>query len=154
MREKLSIATDTALSHNYSKAAEAEAAKADSMRTRSVVFGIITGVLAIAAVILQAVIVGHSDNGGDALALVPGKLAAVAAFGTIAAWLGRESHRHREAAQSLRLTELQLRNLGSFLAELDPDERNEARVRLLGRFFSDQPQPIAPDGPSHLSALQ
>jgi hypothetical protein len=153
MREKLSIATDTALSHDYSKAAEAEADKADSMRTRSVVFGIITGVLAIAAVILQAVIVNDSD-GGEALALVPGKLAAVAAFGTIAAWLGRESHRHREAARSLRLTELQLRNLGSFLAELDPDDRNEARVRLLGRFFSDHPEPIAPDGPSHLSALQ
>lgn len=153
MREKLSIATDTALSHDYSKAAAAESTKADSMRNWSISFGVITGILAIIGVGVQ-VLIANSESYGSALALVPGKLAAVAAFGTISAWLGRESSRHREVARALRLTELQLRNLGSFLAELGPTDRNDARVRLLGRFFSDEPQPIEPDGPSHLRAVQ
>lgn len=131
IRQKLGMAADESLSAGYDKSADREEKSADRLRTGAIVAGSVSAIVATAAVVLAGL-------GGDwsGMALVPVKLAAVAAPAAIATYLAQQSNGHRTEAWRLRQVRLELANLGEYLSELDPSQRQEIRRLLVARYFT------------------
>lgn len=134
IRQKLGMAADESLSAGYDKSADREEKSADRLRIGAIVAGAVSAVIAIAAVVL-------AGQGGDwsGMDLVPVKLAAVAAPAAIATYLAKQSNGHRTEAWRLRQVRLELANLGEYLSELDPTQRQEIRRLLVARYFATEP---------------
>lgn len=135
LRQKLGMAADESLSAGYDKSADAEEKAADRLRIGAVLAGVVSTSIAVAAVVL-------AGQGGDwsGLDLVPVKLAAVAAPAAIATYLAKQSNGHRSEAWRLRQVRLELANLGEYLSELDPPERQQIRRLLVARYFAAEPR--------------
>lgn len=134
IRQKLGMAADESLSAGYDKSADREEKSADRLRVGAIVAGAASAAIAIAAVVL-------AGQGGDwsGMDLVPVKLAAVAAPAAIATYLAKQSNGHRTEAWRLRQVRLELANLGEYLSELDPTQRQEIRRLLVARYFATEP---------------
>ncbi len=128
------MAADESLSAGYDKSADGEENAANRLRMGAIVSGAISAAIAIAAVIL-------AGQGGDwsGMDVVPVKLAAVAAPAAIATYLAKQSNGHRTEAWRLRQVRLELANLGEYLSEFDPTQRQEIRRLLVARYFATEP---------------
>ncbi len=134
LRRTLSLAADGSLSVGYRHQADIEDKAANSNKRWSVGFGVAAVLGAVGAVVMQYVSKIHRWD-LNPWAVVPGKLAAIAALGAIARYFAVHSSAHRNFAQQLRSSELELSNVGNFLAELDPTERAQVRRQLVPTFF-------------------
>lgn len=130
LRRKLSIAADESLSAGYGLAARGEEKKADFLRMGALATATIAGAV---AVLLALTHVASGWAGVDGL---PAKVVAVGVFVALSSYLARQSNAHRGEAWRLRQTELELRNLGEYLSELQPLDRAEVKRALVPRYFS------------------
>lgn len=81
-------------------------------------------------------------------AMWPAKITVLAALGALSAYHGRQAAEHREYAQHLRTAQLELHNLGPYLAELQPDQRAEVRKDLVRTFFGKASPEVKQDSPT------
>lgn len=84
----------------------------------------------------------------DTWSSLPAKFAVIAAFGAIAAYYGRQASGHRTYAQQLRNAQLELHNIGPYLAELDTDARAAVRTQLVPTFFGKAIPSVQEDAPT------
>lgn len=144
LRKRLAIAGDESLSAAYGNRADEEDTAANWMRKLALVFGVIAAIVTGAEVLVQLL----DDSAKTSWALVPVKLAGALVLGGIAAYCGRESSRHRQFGQQLRIAQLELHNIGPYLAELDPPRRADVKERLVETFFGKSLTTAEPDGPT------
>jgi hypothetical protein len=153
LRRILSIASDDSLSANYGNRADSELKEATNARNKASKFGITTVVVAAASVAMQ-VLLPSLGHGSKAMELLPSKLALLAALGSLSAYWAKQSSHHRTVSLQMRTLQLELQNLGPYLAELSLDKRAETKRELVGRFFGN-PSTVAPEvSPTSASNLK
>lgn len=146
IRKQLGISGDYSLSAAYGTTADTEDSTADTLRNRALIAGIVAVVASTAAVVWAAI--ASSNASYEALEVVPLKIVGVAVLGGIAAYLGRQSERHRNFARRLRVNQLELNNIGDYLSELSPDLRADVKKDLVGTFFGQHDTPGPDDSPT------
>lgn len=153
LRRVLAIAGDESLSANYGKRADVEDQEATKLRNAAVGFGIATATAALAGAAIQVL---ASANGWDygVWSSLPGKFAVIAAFGAIAAYYGRQASSHRTYAQQLRNAQLELHNIGPYLAELDTEARAAVRTELVPTFFGRATPSVQEDAPTTAASAE
>lgn len=146
IRQQLSIASDITLSTGYAQRADKEDNTANRLRNAAVG----TGAAAVLAAMLSIMWTnGQLDNADySTWDLIPLKIVLVATLGTVAAYLGRQSERHRNFARRLRVNALELNNIGDYLSELDPGDRAEVKRELVTTFFGQHLEPGDDDSPT------
>lgn len=153
LREVLAIAADESLSANYGNRADDEQKSADRFRTYAALAGVLAVAVSIAVVVLQML---YAAKGWDYSQVQqwPPKIAVIASLGGLSAYFARQSAMHRTYGVYLRDAQLELSNLGPYLAELTPDVRAEVRRSLVNTYFGRK-APMGGnevDGPSALAA--
>ena len=144
LKNLLGVASDLTLSTDYGKQADAEAKRAQRMLIWALVAGAGAVVASIAGVLLQAWAASHQWSNYDPWAVLPGKLAVIGALAAIATYLGRQSSNHRRYSEHLRGAQLELRNLGPYLAPLSQEDQERIRGELVANFFG-KPGPVIHD---------
>lgn len=147
LRRTLSLAADVSLSAGYGNQADAEATTADDLRKKAVRYGLATAVAAALALGIQVVLALAGESGAN-WSLLPVKAAFIATLAAIAAYYGRQSSQHRSYSQQLRNAQLELNNIGPYLAELDEDERGEVKRELVHTFFGKPVETVDDDSPT------
>lgn len=147
LRRVLAIAGDESLSANYGKRADIEDQEAAKLRKAAVGFGIATALAALAGAAIP-VLASANEWNYDTWSSLPAKFAVIAAFGAIAAYYGRQASGHRTYAQQLRNAQLELHNIGPYLAELDTDARAAVRTQLVPTFFGKAIPSVQEDAPT------
>jgi hypothetical protein len=92
-------------------------------------------VLVVIAVV-AALIVLHEDAAGRGVAEQLGRLSVTLPLGLLAAYAGRESNHHRQAASWSRQIAVQLRTIRLYLGELPPADRDTIQVEFATRIFA------------------
>jgi len=146
IRQQLGIAGDITLSTGYAQRADTEHETADKLRNGALAFGIIAAAAALGSILWAAAIANDPDYG--TWDLVPLKVVLIAALGSIAAYLGRQSERHRNFARRLRVNALELNNIGDYLSELTVAERSDVKRELVTTFFGQHLDPNDDDSPT------
>jgi F0F1-type ATP synthase membrane subunit b/b' len=144
LRRNLSISADDSLSAAYGTRANEEDKAANRMRNFALWFGIAAAAVAAGELVAQVI----ADSSNSTWALLPLKLTAALVLAGIGAYCGRESSRHRAFAQQLRIAQLELNNIGPYLAELDATKRAEVKERLVEIFFGRSTATAEPDSPT------
>jgi hypothetical protein len=130
----------------YSEEVKEQAEIANRWRWATILFG-----LAAAAVAIYAVVAGDQSN-QDIVA----KLAVSLILGGIAAYVARQSARHRRREEQARRLQLELTAFGPFIEPLQPEQREEERVVMTRKTFGKSTEKAAPEeepGPTPLSFL-
>ena len=148
MKELLAVSSDLTLSTDYGRHADAEAKSAERMRRGAVAAGVTAVLAGVAGIALQAWASAHNWQNYDAWSVLPGKLAVIAALAAIAAYLGRQSSTHRRYSEHLRNAQLELRNLGPYLAPLPASEQERIRADLVATFFGKPAPEVRDDAPT------
>jgi len=148
LRRKLSIASDESLSAAYGNRATSEDETANTLRMAAIGFGVATVAMAVVSLVWAARVETDPARAYDALALLPLKFGVIALLGGIGAYLGRQSERHRSFGRRLRVNQLELHNIGSYLAELDPAERAAIKTKLVDSFFGQGADDHKDDAPT------
>lgn len=147
LRRLLSIAGDESLSAGYGQKADDEQKTADDLRGKAVAYGIATAVAAGLAVAVQVVLILAGETGSN-WSLLPVKAAFIAALAAIATYYGRQSAHHRSYSQQLRNAQLELSNIGPYLAELDVEDRTAVKRELVNTFFGKPVETVSEDSPT------
>lgn len=147
LQQQLSLSADYRLSAQYEHQAKNEEDHADKMRRYA--FGWGSAAAVVAALSLALTFVGAANEWDlNQLALLPSKVTVVAAFAALAGYSGSQSSRHRNAARQLRITQLELANLGAYLEELPSERRATVREELVSSFFGKTVVAHPDDAPS------
>ena len=147
LRRLLSIAGDESLSAGYGQKADDEQKTADDLRNKAVKYGIATAVAAGLAVAVQVVLILAGETGSN-WSLLPVKAAFITALAAIATYYGRQSAHHRSYSQQLRNAQLELSNIGPYLAELDVEDRTAVKRELVNTFFGKPVETVSEDSPT------
>lgn len=138
LREKLGLAADGSLSIGYQKQADKEDAAATRDKQRAVQVGVASAVVGAAALVMAYLGAARKWE-VNRWEVLPLKVGLVVALGLIAGYLASQSASHRRFARQLRLTSLELSNIGAYLADLTPEDRATQRAELVRLFFGKQP---------------
>lgn len=125
------------LTGDYRRTANENETAANSLRR-----GAILALTAMALLIAAVVFTAGSDQISWPAALF--RLTAAITLAGFAAYLARESGRHRAVAEKMRRLELELASIDAFIALLPDEQRNALKVQLAGKYFANQPEPDAP----------
>jgi hypothetical protein len=117
-RDLVGTIAATGTSGVYGKEALAQQKQANSWRLYAVLSGIVTGVVALFAVLGDSKVFTVSITSSA-------KLVAALAFGSLATYCGRQASRHRMREERARRLELELSAFPPFLAKLEEAEQRE-----------------------------
>ena len=129
------IVGSTSLGDHFAKYARRERRAADLLRNATI--AILFVVTAIAAVVISGT--SSESATGEELA----KLSLTLPLAALAAYLGREASRHREAAQWASELEVQLLTLEAYTEPLSDALREQLRAELGRRVFTSQVHSVA-----------
>jgi hypothetical protein len=92
---------------------------------------------------------------GDTSQAVATKLAVALLLAGVAGYTARQSGRHRNREEHARALQLELTAFSPFIEPLEPEQREEERVRMTRRTFGNLSavQPEEEQGPTALSLL-
>jgi endonuclease III len=123
-----------ALTGDYKRTANENERAANQLR-RAAIFALGGMALLVGAV---AFTVGQGEIGWDVAVF---RLTAALALVAAAAYLARESGRHRAFAERMRRLELELASIDSFIVHLPDDQRSLLKAELARKYFANHSEP-------------
>ena len=153
LKTLLGVAGDLTLSSGYGAEADKEANTSTRLRTGSLVAGLAAVFAGVGAVVLQSIAAAKEWDGYDALDVLPAKLTVIGGLAAIAGYLGRQAANHRRYSEHLRGVQLELQNLGPYLAQLDITQQATIRGNLVSNFFGRPVPAIGDDAPTAAASV-